>query len=437
MVSLVEKACQFLSASALDQYVLNLFDLEMLTSNPKKTLNAWAQADLLAGFMTTDKEVIESENSIKRQRGVQVDLSQSQSSLPTLPASLPKFTLNIKSLPPTFSSSRQSSLEPNVPYIQTESQYFVDGNISVSSREELYDVFPENSSKCVAEEVRPLGVRPLDGPTDLAVEPRESVPAIPPLLLSSNSKKGAAKKARKCCKFDGCDLECSPKSPYCIEHTGSRRCQYDGCQKCAQGSTKFCIAHGGGRRCTFPNCFKGARDKFFCAGHGGGKRCVVDGCSKSAVGGSKHCTAHGGGKRCQEPGCDKSSQSSTMYCVRHGGGRQCSVSGCIKVARGRTEFCAAHGGGARCKVSGCIKAAVTRYKLCRGHHHQYTLAVAMNNGCLDDDVWAVSGGVSADSGLQFGGEADDDIEDEDFYEDDENESIGYTSNGSSTQIVKL
>ena len=52
--------------------------------------------------------------------------------------------------------------------------------------------------------------------------------------------------AMRICKIEDCGLAASHRSPYCSEHSGSRRCQHPDCSKCAQGATRFCIAHGGG-----------------------------------------------------------------------------------------------------------------------------------------------------------------------------------------------
>lgn len=165
---------------------------------------------------------------------------------------------------------------------------------------------------------------------------------ISALLHLSDASTVSTSSTRRC-RFKLCYDTATKRSPFCINHIGSRVCDVLDCKKYAQGGTSFCISHGGGHRCTFPGCSKGARGKVFCALHGGGKRCCVTDCKKLAVGGSVMCAAHGGGKKCIADGCTKTAQSPTQFCVRHGGGRKCRIDGCQKVSRGKTGCCASHG----------------------------------------------------------------------------------------------
>lgn len=81
--------------------------------------------------------------------------------------------------------------------------------------------------------------------------------------------------------------------------------------------------------------------------------CVVAECGRElADGSSDHCVVHtgqgfGAVRRCLHQGCTKCAQGSTNYCIAHGGGRRCTFPGCVKGARDKF-FCAGHGGGKVC-----------------------------------------------------------------------------------------
>lgn len=320
MVGFVLKASHVLLTNVWDPNILNVLDVESITTQPKNLLVEW-----VAKSSNSDTLTIQPTSTL-----VDGDTRTLISSMNiNTPSSTIGIGLPINDIPDAQSSSVKELGNPFSIKFNLMGSLGGGGGPSVDSFDPLAEVGTSGRAK------RKTAVKDEYVYWDSGAAATSS---------SSSSSSKASSSRTKVCRSQNCSQPIIGRSPFCPAHSDTRRCQYPDCTKCAQGATKFCIGHGGGRRCTHPGCSKGARDKFFCAAHGGGKRCMTMGCTKSAVGGSGLCTAHGGGKRCQVPGCTKSSQSSTNFCVKHGGGRKCMARGCTKVARGKTDYCASHGG---------------------------------------------------------------------------------------------
>ena len=348
MVTLMERAMQLLSASAIDQRALALFDIETWTNN---------------SYSTLQKKMVDRENE-----GRIIDEVNGSTVMNGLhvPSSLPRQQWNVKQMTLDHDDSANGRKRPlELSLLPAESTKSVSNHVTSKHIEKLQlcQEIPQSSTTprsqkgtinhnliapmlyLFSQRCPPFYINPYD------VSPIQRIHGFVFSRDVPNVRKGRRLSVLPMVQQQLHSLI------YIIFFQLSRLRSYIEFSGCTE---YFSLPQhkGGGRRCTVEGCFKAARDKFFCAGHGGGKRCTIEGCTKAAVGGSGFCTAHGGGKRCQEPGCNKSSQASTNFCVRHGGGRKCIQPNCSKAARSRTDYCASHGGGLKCKVLSLLQQAL-------------------------------------------------------------------------------
>lgn len=76
---------------------------------------------------------------------------------------------------------------------------------------------------------------PADGNEDLTIS----------ALLHLSDASTVSNSSTRRCRFKLCYDTATKRSPFCINHIGSRVCDVLDCKKYAQGGTSFCISHGG------------------------------------------------------------------------------------------------------------------------------------------------------------------------------------------------
>lgn len=223
MVSLVQKAAQILSAGSLDKATLASIDIESIVYNPVALLGNWIRMDEksdVGRLAPLDKVV------------VKVNLMGSLANI----AGLKK--------PSRQPSNRDYSLGGGGGVAGGG------GVISGSSTRKRSASESDSTVRSSALHLLALG-HASGGQSGPPTKKRERN-----LLASSSTRNDAhflsteeSLAATRICKIEDCGLAASHRSPYCSEHSGSRRCQHPDCSKCAQGATRFCIAHGGGEFC--------------------------------------------------------------------------------------------------------------------------------------------------------------------------------------------
>jgi hypothetical protein len=210
MVSLVQKGAQILSAGALDTSMLSRIDIESIIYNPNALLQShdWMPIDESAeGTAASKRSMMLNDNTI-----VRVNI---------MGGGLPHHRL-ARSRAGAGASAGVEPGSDEICFLTSADPFFSKAkprkrNARANDDDDSGMFLPLNELDPSAKKARRGGA-------------------------SSVGAAAAASSSGRVCKIETCGHFASNKSPYCADHSGTRRCQFPDCTKCAQGATRFCIA---------------------------------------------------------------------------------------------------------------------------------------------------------------------------------------------------